>query len=199
MAWRSSGASNDQLVDKLRDSGLLQPRAERAMRQTDRAIYVRNTLTPRKSKSYNYGPYADAPQSIGAKMTISAPFVHAAALSAIEHKLKNSNHAHCRILDVGCGSGVLVACLARMFESHQSSLVVGIDVVPQLVDLSIANLTADGLLPDGEKIVVALGDGWKGVEEFAPFDAIHVGAAADEIPEALVRQLKPEGVLIIPL
>ena len=44
-----------------------------------------------------------------------------------------------------------------------------------------------------------MSDGWAGLPEHAPFDAIHVGAAAARVPEALVAQLAPGGVMIVPV
>jgi protein-L-isoaspartate(D-aspartate) O-methyltransferase len=78
--------------------------------------------------------------------------------------------------------------------------VFGIDVHPYLIDLSMNNMRkADGDLLDSGVVQVSLGDGWKGLTEEAPFDAIHVGAAADGMPYQLVSQLKVGGVMIIPI
>lgn len=46
--------------------------------------------------------------------------------------------------------------------------------------------------------IIIVGDGRKGHEEGGPYDAIHVGAAAPQIPSALISQLKPGGRLIVP-
>merc|ERR1719504_428705 len=69
-----------------------------------------------------------------------------------------------------------------------------------LVDLAKGNIQkADGdLLNDGQ-LVVMHGDGWAGCPEHAPFDCIHVGAAAEKIPIALLQQLKPGGRMVIPV
>ena len=93
---------------------------------------------------YNYGKYADAPQAIGFKVTISAPHIHATALEALAEKVVGVEGG--RVLDVGCGSGVLVACLARMAEA--SGTVVGVEVVAGLVPVSIENLRNSGLRPN---------------------------------------------------
>ena len=83
----------------------------------------------------------------------------------------------------------------------KGSAVVGIEVVGELVKLSIDNLKADGLNPNADdgKLIVVHGDGWRGAERFGPFTAIHVGAAAATMPAALVDQLAPGGRMVIPI
>ena len=71
----------------------------------------------------------------------------------------------------------------------------------ELVSASVENLKCDGLereLKNG-RIVAIQGDGRKGCPEYAPYSAIHVGAAAPCIPEALVQQLASPGRLIVPV
>jgi protein-L-isoaspartate(D-aspartate) O-methyltransferase len=84
-----------------------------------------------------------------------------------------------RALDVGCGSGYLVACMAQMVGP--SGLVVGIDHLAELVDMSRQNIERGNpdVLKDGWTKLV-LGDGRKGWPDDAPYDAIHVGAAAPQ-------------------
>ena len=65
------------------------------------------------SKKYNYGPYADAPQMIGHKVTISAPYIHAVPLEVLANHLVQRD---CVALDVGCGSGVLVGYMVSEIE-----------------------------------------------------------------------------------
>ena len=192
MAWRSTAASNAELVANLEANSFVTSAVVRsALLATDRALYVPDS-EPGPSQTYDYGPYADAPQSIGHKVTISAPHVHALALEALRPLLVRDG---CRALDVGCGSGVLLACMARM-----GATAVGIEVVAPLVEFSIRNLRRDGFAPNSDPaLVVEHGDGWTGAAAHAPFDAIHVGAAAPEVPAALLAQLKPGGRLVIPL
>ena len=70
--------------------------------------------------------------------------------------------------------------------------VYGIDCVPALVELSRANISKhhQSLFDDGV-LDVQLGDGYAGLVDAAPFDAIHVGAAAPMIPAALIAQVSP--------
>ena len=54
-------------------------------------------------------------------------------------------------------------------------------------------------LIDNGKIKIVLGDGWKGYAQEGPYDCIHVGAAAETVPNALIEQLAPGGRMIIPV
>ncbi|KAK7034557.1 hypothetical protein VNI00_012404 [Paramarasmius palmivorus] len=102
------------------------------------------------------------------------------------------------VLDIGSGSGYLVAVLHHLVDGGK---VVGIEHVEELVDWSISNLKRDGLgdaLESGAIKVIA-GDGRKGSPSDGPYDAIHVGAAAPVIPDALVEQLASPGRMFIPV
>jgi len=138
--------------------------------------------------------YEDHPHSIGYGATISAPHMHVVALQQLEHLLKPG----AKVLDVGSGSGYLVACFSKMMGDKGK--VIGIDYVKPLVDWSIKNMRKhhSDLLDNGI-IRIKQGDGWKGDTKNAPFDAIHVGAAAEKVPKALTDQLAPGGRLLIPV
>lgn len=142
-------------------------------------------------------PYGDHPCSIGHNQTISAPHMHAHCLELLKDKLVPGAN----VLDVGCGSGYLVACMAHLVVSGKEvGRVTGIEVVPALVEKARANLAKDQPeMMHMENIVVQEGDGWQGCPAFAPFDLIHVGAAAATVPVALLEQLKPTGRLVIPV
>lgn len=183
MAWLSSGNTNNDLIAQLRDNGIIKsPRVEAAMKSVDRKHYA------------PYSPYKDSPQSIGYSATISAPHMHATALELLKDHLREGSTC----LDVGSGSGYLVACLAHMVG--ETGCTVGIEHIPELTEMSIHNINKDNPeLLKSERILVVTGDGRQGYPDKAPYDAIHVGAAAAFVPEALHEQLKPGGRLIVPV
>lgn len=105
-----------------------------------------------------------------------------------------------KVLDVGSGSGYLTAVLANLVGP--SGKVVGIDHIQPLVDLANANMSKSEegkkMLESGQ-VKFVTGDGRKGWEEDAPYDAIHVGAAAAEHHAELIDQLKAPGRLFMPV
>ncbi|XP_022250792.1 protein-L-isoaspartate(D-aspartate) O-methyltransferase-like isoform X1 [Limulus polyphemus] len=182
-AWKSNCKDNVEMVMNLKSHCIIQSeKVEQVMKTVDRGNYCK------------HNPYKDSPQGIGYAATISAPYMHAYVLDLLKRHLYDGAKA----LDVGSGSGYLTACMALMVG--ESGLAVGIDHIDELVNLSIANINKDqpGLIESGN-IKLIVGDGRKGYPEEAPYDAIHVGAAAKEVPEELVNQLKPGGRLVLPV
>jgi len=110
----------------------------------------------------------------------------------------SSNQTWKRVLDVGAGSGYLTACFVLLVGPKGK--VVGIETVDALVEWASQNISRDQpqLLEQGT-VVIKKQDGWKGDPEFQPFDAIHVGAAAEKLPQPLVDQLKCGGRMVIPV
>ncbi|KAG5192533.1 protein-L-isoaspartate O-methyltransferase-like protein [Tribonema minus] len=182
--WRCSGNTNKELVDNLWKSGIIKDaKVRQAMRDTDRGYYAPTH------------PYDDMPQPIGHAQTISAPHMHAAAAEILAPVLPPEGG---KVLDIGVGSGYLAAVFARMVG--KTGKVWGIDYLAPLVNLSEVNIRRDdGDLITSERIILETRNGWEGWPEVAPFDAIHVGAAAETIPPKLVHQLKLGGRMFIPV
>lgn len=183
---RGSIDKNKALVEYLKQNGTIKSKKVAEVMETiDRGLFVPNGVLP----------YADSPMAIGFNATISAPHMHAACLELLEEHLKPGMRA----LDVGSGTGYLTACFAMMVGPRGH--VVGVEHIPELVASSIEHIkqsAASSLLKDGS-LSVHVTDGRHGWPELAPYDAIHVGAAAPEIPQALIEQLKPGGRLVIPV
>jgi len=192
-AWTCHGRNQKELVDKLKQASIiLSDRVASVMESVDRQYFCPST------------PYHDSPQSIGLGQTISAPHMHAHALEEISKSLQESSSLSLEILDVGVGSGYLAACLGQLVHPPNPILgktgkVYGIDVWPKLIEKSKKNIDDfnPSLLRDGT-VQISLGDGWKGMEGHQ-FDAIHVGAAASQLPQILMMQLKVGGVMLIPV
>jgi protein-L-isoaspartate(D-aspartate) O-methyltransferase len=186
MAWTASSTSNAGLVANLKRVNLINSKiVENAMLAVDRGNFC------------DHNPYADSPQKIGYNATISAPHMHAQCLELLKDVIKDG----CKILDVGHGSGYLAACLAMILKQNNiKGKVFGIEHVKELVKKSIENVRkANAYLIDEGYLDLREGDGFVGLEDEAPFDGIHVGAAAEEIPPALIQQLRAPGRLIIPV
>lgn len=104
-----------------------------------------------------------------------------------------------RILDVGAGSGYLLACFGRLAQSRNGH-VFGIELLPGLVHFARKNLqNADGDLLDSGVVSLTCANGWDGLPNQAPFHFIHVGAAAEVAPRALMDQLADGGRLVVPV
>jgi protein-L-isoaspartate(D-aspartate) O-methyltransferase len=93
------------------------------------------------------------------------------------------------VLEVGTGCGYQTAILAQLVDT-----VYTLELVPELAEQAKTRLDRLGY----NNVHVRVADGYQGWEEHAPFDAIIVTAAADEVPPALVAQLAPKARLVIP-
>jgi protein-L-isoaspartate(D-aspartate) O-methyltransferase len=141
----------------------------------------RHELVP---ESVRASAYRDGPLPIGEGQTISQPYIVAAMSQAVA--LDGSE----RVLEVGTGSGYQAAVL-----SHLAREVYTIELEPTLAARAKADLERLGY----QNVTTRTGDGYAGWPEAAPFNAIVVTAAPDHVPEALVEQLAPGGLLVIPV
>ncbi len=91
---------------------------------------------------------------------------------------------HENVLEVGAGSGYMAALLA-----HKARHVTTIEISPELKALAEANLAKAGIA----NVTVELGNGLEGYAKGAPFDVIVISGALEEVPEALLKQIKVGG------
>jgi len=164
------------LEHDIKGRGIKDKKVLEVMGKIPRHLFVDDSL---KDKAYE-----DYPLPIGEGQTISQPYV--VSLMTEYLKLKPTD----RVLEIGTGSGYQAAVLAEIVKEVYS-----LEIRKGLAD------KADKRLKDlGHRNVrVKYGDGYFGWEEYAPFDAIIITASANHIPPPLIKQLKENGRLIIPL
>lgn len=122
--------------------------------------------------------------------------MHANACESLLSHLPPGAH----VLDIGSGSGYLTAVLANLVGP--TGKVTGIEHIQPLVDMACANMAkspAGRQMLESGRVRFVTGDGRKGFPEGAPYDAIHVGAAAAEHHKELTEQLKAPGKLFVPV
>lgn len=162
--------------EQIKDRGIKDERVLKALGKVPRHEFV--------PKDERANAYRDGPLPIGHEQTISQPYI--VALMTEESRPK----AEHKVLEVGTGSGYQAAVLAELVKD-----VYTIELVPEL-----AKEAKDRLERLGYKNVHAkAGDGYKGWAEAGPFDAVVVTCGADHVPDPLFEQLKPGGVLVIPV
>lgn len=128
--------------------------------------------------------YMNGPLSIGHGQTISQPYI-----VALMTDMLNVNEDSI-VLELGTGSGYQAAVLSRIVKQVYS-----MEVIPELLESAKEKFEKLGY----NNIETRLGDGHDGWPEHAPYDGIIVTAAAGDIPEALIAQLKPGSNLVIPV
>ncbi len=173
----SYALKREQMVsNQIERRGVSDERVLAAMRSVPRHLFV-----PAK---YRSSAYTDSPLPIGENQTISQPYIVAYMTEVLE--LKKSD----KILEIGTGSGYQAAILGEIARE-----VYTIELIPTLGN------RAGKLLDDlgYDNVHVRVGDGYKGWPDKAPFDAVIVTCAPEDIPEPLIRQLREGGKMIIPV
>jgi protein-L-isoaspartate(D-aspartate) O-methyltransferase len=165
-----------QFLLALRRRGISDPAVLRAMDEVPREHFV--------DRPFAESAYADQALPIACGQTISQPYVVAYMTEQLGVR---ADH---RVLEVGTGSGYQAAVLSRLARE-----VVSVERYRTLAEAARTRLATLGYA----NVEVRLGDGLAGVAEAAPFDRIMVTAAAEAVPDALVQQLAPDGVMVLPL
>ena len=147
-----------------------------AMKEVNRHEYVQ--------ENFERLAYSDRPVPIGFGQTISQPYI----VAFMSHKLNVASHH--KVLEIGTGSGYQAAILAEL-----SDHVYTIEIIPELAKRAVKVLKKNNY----DNITIRIGDGYKGWPEQAPFDRIMVTAAPKEIPEKLIEQLAPGGIMVLPV
>ena len=160
----------------MRARGIRDQRILKVLEQVPRRLFVDDDL-----QDLAYGDHA---LPIACGQTISQPYIVALMTDLLD--LAPEHH----VLEVGAGSGYQAAIL-----SYLADRVVTIERYRTLADLARSRLEKLGRA----NVTVIHGDGMQGAPEHAPFDRIIVTAASNAVPDALLRQLKPGGVMVLPL
>jgi len=156
--------------------GVRDPRVLAAMRKVPRHLFV--------DAAQRTEAYEDHPLPIPGNQTISQPYIVALMTELLELKPTS------RVLEIGTGSGYQSAVLAELAKE-----VYTIEIVPELAALAAQRLKELAY----DNVRTREGDGYRGWPEEAPFDAIIVTAAPERIPQPLLDQLAPGGVMVIPV
>jgi len=136
------------------------------------------------TEEYLSQAYENHPLPIGYGQTISQPYIVALMTEAVEVEAGD------RVLEVGTGSGYQAAVLAEVADEVHTLEIIG--PLAERVEEDLKSLGYDN-------VQVYHADGYFGLPDEAPFDAILVTAAPDHIPQPLVQQLKVGGNLVIPV
>lgn len=172
--------TNKDLVKKLTASGVLvSPNIIKAFELVDRGMFV---------KSFHItSAYEDTPLPIDSGQTISQPSVVAFMLELLNVNLGD------KILDIGAGSGYTTALLTYL--TGPKGIVWGVEIQRLLLQFGITNLNKFGF--KNTHIVPAQKE--LGYEQQAPYDKILVSAESPDIPQELIKQLKINGIMVIPV
>ena len=179
------GAERAALVDELRqDSRLAEeygapPLSERVLASIGKV--PRHEFVP---AALRHDAYENHPLPIGAGQTISQPYI-VALMTDLADVSKDDV-----VLEIGTGSGYQAAVLSELAQR-----VYTIEIVEMLGLRAAEDLERLGY----DNVTVRIGDGYAGWPERAPFDAIVVTAAPDQVPQPLIDQLKPGGRMVIPV
>jgi len=167
----------EQMVQwQLEVRGVRNPAVLSAMRKVPRHQFV--------PKSLELLAYNDRPLPIGQGQTISQPYIVAYMTEVLDLEAGD------KVLEIGTGSGYQAAILAEIVRE-----VYTIEIVPELAETARERLGVLGY----ENVHVRHGDGYQGWPEHAPYDAIILTAAPEQIPQALLDQLKVGGRLVAPV
>ncbi|MFT3975446.1 MAG: protein-L-isoaspartate(D-aspartate) O-methyltransferase [Amaricoccus sp.] len=165
-----------QFVFTLRSRGVTNAEVLKAMESTPRADFLEGIFRERS--------FEDTPLPIECGQTISQPTVVGLMTQALEVTRR------CKVLEIGTGSGYQAAILSRLarrvytVERHRRLARRAKDL---LLKLAMHNIT------------VVHGDGSLGLPEQAPFDRIILTAAAEDPPQPLIDQLRPGGIMVLPV
>lgn len=173
----TSQRTRERLVQRLKDQGITDQKVLDVIRMTPRHLFLDEALSHRA--------YEDTALPIGHSQTISQPYI-----VALMTQILLSRGPLKRVLEIGTGSGYQAAVLAQLVDEVYS-----VERIKPLL-LKARNLFRELRL---RNIISAHSDGGVGWPEYAPYDGIIATAAPERVPEELLYQLAPDGLLVIPV
>jgi len=174
LQWKNK--ARDMVSEQLISRGIADQKVLSVMAHTPRHLFIPEILAELA--------YLDRPLPIGEGQTISQPYIVALMTELLQLK------GHEKVLEIGTGSGYQAAVLSPLVDTCFT-----IELVKKLAAEADSVLKQLGY----HNVVTRCGDGYRGWPEHAPFDRIIITAAPEEIPEALVKQLKPDGIMVLPV
>lgn len=161
---------------QLLQRGISQPEVLAAMAQVPRHLFL-----PERMRGE---AYSDRALQVGPNRTIYQPYVVALMTSLLDLKQRDT------VLEVGTGTGYHAAVLSRL-----AARVYSMEIDPVVAAQAGKALAVMGY----HNVEVWAGDGWGGLPERAPFDAILLSTAPPRIPQPLIDQLRVGGKMVVPV
>lgn len=171
-----SAARQRMVAEQIASRQVRDPAVLAAMREVPRHLFV----PPDQVND----AYEDSPLPIGHGQTISQPYIVALMTELVRPARTD------KALEVGTGCGYQAAVLSRIVQH-----VYTVEIIEALAQEARARLARLGY----SNVTTRVGDGYRGWPDQAPFDIIVVTAAPEQVPQALLDQLKPRGRLVIPV
>jgi protein-L-isoaspartate(D-aspartate) O-methyltransferase len=185
MVWSSGCVASEPHWDEMRENMIrtqIEARGVRDIRVLEAIHKVpRHEFVPADVQASSY---SDSPLPIGYGQTISQPYIVAVMTEALKPQPGD------RVLEIGTGSGYQAAVLAPLVRE-----VFSMEIVEPLAERAREVIERLGY----DNVRIRAGDGYQGWPEEAPFDAIIVTCAPENVPEALVNQLRDGGRMVIPV
>ncbi|WP_293264680.1 protein-L-isoaspartate(D-aspartate) O-methyltransferase [Neptunomonas sp.] len=173
----TSRRTRERLINRLREQGICDEHVLKIIQETPRHIFIDEALSHRA--------YEDTALPIGFNQTISQPYIVARMTEVLL-----SNSPLKRVLEIGTGSGYQTSVLAQLVEQ-----VFSVERIKPLQDKAKERMRQMGL----RNVHLQHSDGGMGWPSKAPFDAILVTAAPEQVPEDLLIQLAIGGHIVIPV
>ena len=173
----TSQRTRERLINRLCEQGIVNINVLEVMRTMPRHIFLDEALSHRA--------YEDTSLPIGYKQTLSQPYI----VAKMTELILSGNKIN-KVLEIGAGSGYQCAVLSQLVKKVYS-----VERIEPLLIQARKKFQDLGL----KNIETKFSDGKLGWEEKAPFDAIIATAASDELPQQLLNQLSPNGIIVLPL